>query len=408
MKKILKNQHEERIALKNDELNDAHLSTKIEQQINKANKPYSKQWKDWYIGTKLFSYIANIFSSLTQCFALFMFATATITGTPALLGIGILSVVLALLIEYLKRSAVDKFMFSAVWQKDFKGGTITKWLFMSLISVGASFYACTQLPKTYTQIANPIPPVDTAAVVAIYQKQIATQEKVLESQRSERKSDGRLRYGVSAKIDKTNERIDSLYKAQGDALLSATQAYQKAVDEKANKDESIGNLLAYCSIGLEVLFALALWYESKYLYNCALERNLLTEDDTIKTPKIEPTPVEPPTPINADTGHIAPTPSARKPIGFEIPQKQVEELPTPSRGIEVNTPIKSKNGDRSDGDRSTTITIREIKSNERECAHCKKVFKYKHWNAKYCSDECRKKAWELRRGDKLNSRRSKA
>jgi len=400
MKKILKNQHEERIALKNDELNDAHLSTKIEQQINKANKPYSKQWKDWYIGTKLFSYIANIFSSLTQCFALFMFATATITGTPALLGVGILSVTLALLIEYLKRSAVDKFMFSAVWQKDFKGGTITKWLFMSLISVGASFYACTQLPKTYTQIANPIPPVDTAAVVAIYQKQIATQEKVLESQRSERKSDGRLRYGVSAKIDKTNERIDSLYKAQGDALLSATQAYQTAVDEKANKDESTGNLLAYCSIGLEVLFALALWYESKYLYNCALERNLLGDEDTTEhiiiekveglEKEVKDLDVVEVNPLEEGKGHEAPhITSKRRPIGFEIP-------------------TKSKNGHRSDGDRSTTITVREIKSNERECAHCKKVFQYKHWNAKYCSDECRKKAWELRRGNKSNSRKSKA
>ena len=272
-KNILQNQHEERIASANEELNNEHLSNRVVKQIKKANRPYSRQWKDWYMGTRIFSYLANVFSTITQCFALFMFATATITNTPTLFGIAFLSINLALLIEYLKRGAVDKFMFAFVWQKNFNKITLSKWLFMSLISVGASFYACTQLPKTYTKLTASIPKIDSTSITAVYQDQIAIQEKVLESQRSERKSDGRLRYGVSTKIDKTNARIDSLYKAQEAALLAAKIDYDNIVKEQADKDEAIGYLLAYFSIGLELLFALALWYESSYLYKCALERN---------------------------------------------------------------------------------------------------------------------------------------
>ncbi len=48
------------------------------------------------------------------------------------------------------------------------------------------------------------------------------------------------------------------------------------------------------------------------------------------------------------------------------------------------------NGERINGERKT-----------RGCEHCHNEFEYKHWNAKYCSDDCRIAAWEGRTGRKF-------
>lgn len=47
-------------------------------------------------------------------------------------------------------------------------------------------------------------------------------------------------------------------------------------------------------------------------------------------------------------------------------------------------------------------------TNLRSCLHCKKDYQYKHHKQKYCSDDCRKKAWELRNGRKLKLKAKKS
>ena len=67
-------------------------------------------------------------------------------------------------------------------------------------------------------------------------------------------------------------------------------------------------------------------------------------------------------------------------------------------------------------DNRYTVTVRSEKdeqsnnnqieniSNTRTCKNCNTAFNYKHWNARYCSDNCRIESWEKRTGKKLKKK----
>jgi len=62
-------------------------------------------------------------------------------------------------------------------------------------------------------------------------------------------------------------------------------------------------------------------------------------------------------------------------------------------------------------DKDSYENRREAKSNnsskKRECEYCKTEYTYNHKKQKYCSDSCRGKAWEERKGTKLTKRKAK-
>lgn len=58
------------------------------------------------------------------------------------------------------------------------------------------------------------------------------------------------------------------------------------------------------------------------------------------------------------------------------------------------TPLPGSVSPGSNGERYTE----NVEGKTRHCQHCGKGFVKKHWNARYCSDECRVAAWELRTG----------
>ncbi|NJN77197.1 MAG: hypothetical protein HC803_01775 [Saprospiraceae bacterium] len=43
----------------------------------------------------------------------------------------------------------------------------------------------------------------------------------------------------------------------------------------------------------------------------------------------------------------------------------------------------------------------------RNCKNCGKPFVYKHWNKRFCSDECRIENWEKRTGKTLTKKSKK-
>ena len=101
-------------------------------------------------------------------------------------------------------------------------------------------------------------------------------------------------------------------------------------------------------------------------------------------------------------------PNQQNKIGFRydfthLKNKAANELPnekpifdTEKQGIDNNT--VNVNGER---------VIITLQPNERICLHCQTVFTYKHWNAKYCSDNCRIENWELRTGKTFNKLKTK-
>lgn len=74
------------------------------------------------------------------------------------------------------------------------------------------------------------------------------------------------------------------------------------------------------------------------------------------------------------------------------------------RPIGFNRP-SSSNGERLNAER---LTVNVAADKTRLCSHCGKSFSYLHWNARYCSDECRVASWENRTGAKLRKGTTKA
>ncbi len=71
------------------------------------------------------------------------------------------------------------------------------------------------------------------------------------------------------------------------------------------------------------------------------------------------------------------------------PDKPIPGGPEPDKKIGFKFSTENVNGER-------------VELSSKVCKHCGKEFEKKHWNAKYCSDECRIAAWEERTGKKMN------
>ena len=76
-----------------------------------------------------------------------------------------------------------------------------------------------------------------------------------------------------------------------------------------------------------------------------------------------------------------PTPPEHNKIGFKLPSNETNNV--------------QRDGQRNDK-----------KTDVKHCANCGKEFYKKHWNAKYCSDDCRIENWEKRNNKKLHLKKS--
>lgn len=99
-------------------------------------------------------------------------------------------------------------------------------------------------------------------------------------------------------------------------------------------------------------------------------------------------------------------PNQQNKIGFDydfthLKSKAANELPNENKEIDKAT--VNVNSERNNSER----IIITLQPNEKKCLHCQTVFTHKHWAAKYCSDNCRIAAWELRTGKTFNKPKSK-
>jgi len=99
-----------------------------------------------------------------------------------------------------------------------------------------------------------------------------------------------------------------------------------------------------------------------------------------------------------------------RPIGFNRNKKQPNnnQINNQTSGNESEdlSENKSMNLD-VDGDR-ITVTVPTEKNNKKRCVNCGKVYTYKHWNSKYCTDKCRIENWENRTGKTMNKKSKKS
>lgn len=93
------------------------------------------------------------------------------------------------------------------------------------------------------------------------------------------------------------------------------------------------------------------------------------------------------------------TTNHRQPIGFNRP-KNVNSLPSNDVSSEPSkASIRKSYND--------TLANSPSSSNERVCAHCSTSYTYRHHKQKYCTDDCRKRAWEAKTGKQLKLKKKK-
>jgi hypothetical protein len=114
---------------------------------------------------------------------------------------------------------------------------------------------------------------------------------------------------------------------------------------------------------------------------------------------------------------IPPPPPVEPPVLFAIDSKQSrkkveylddesdddESIKIPRRRIGFFLDPNDSNFHRYNGDRYGKESSHENPTEKvKGCLHCGTTFSYKHWNARYCSEQCRIAAWEQRTGRTLN------
>jgi len=120
--------------------------------------------------------------------------------------------------------------------------------------------------------------------------------------------------------------------------------------------------------------------------------------------------------IKDRSGHVPSITAKVRQIGFirdsdtktTSPQVGSHAVNTPNLTATIPTEYKLHNNRNSNNnDYRNNDDRRELQTNERTCKNCNSIFTFKHWNKRYCSDECRIEAWESRTGRRLNKARKR-
>lgn len=188
-----------------------------------------------------------------------------------------------------------------------------------------------------------------------------------------------------------NKNLNKLYddRKQFNASIQLLEAkdlakYERLLADHKGKIEGFGVVLGIIAILADgFLFAL-LWNIKKLKYEVVLvlkeRRKEVNPAEKHDQREKSTSSVNVQGDIIGDFGQISE--NQRRPIGFYIDRNG-------ERNILTVTTTEEK------------VKPKIIESEKlRTCKNCNKVFEYKHWNAQYCSDDCRWEAWRKRKKSK--------
>lgn len=322
----------------------------LKKEIGKGKQSTAKTAYPLYLSVLGLSYLGNFYSLFTLVFIACYMIVRSLTALPytLALGIGLFSgLALGLLLEYSKRAANDNFFRCAVFEGKYPLTWLIALVLTGAISVVSSFYACTVIP----QVASVPPPlVNIDSIQASYRAALA----VKQGQHKTITEKGTWRGTITRNNQKTLNALQvdiSNLEAERRTMLSQAKTKNKEILAKHKTETAAnGNLLAWCMVGSELMFILCFFYQKKYLYDSACERNMLQD------PANEIT----------DAGiNVAPslsTADGSRPIGFQMPKKKDDNRPEISMKGEI-----------------------------RRCEQCGTSYAVKRKDQRFCCASCRKK-----------------
>ncbi|TAH19314.1 MAG: hypothetical protein EAZ08_09085 [Cytophagales bacterium] len=280
---------------------------------------------------------------------------------------GIFSLLILSMLEYLKREILTSLSVSYFKAKSkkvaFKVWLLPVAILLTMLSVYTSFEGA-KLFVSQSDKSNIISDDYGARIAAL------TKEE----------TDFRKSISWKGKIDtynKTNAKILAGFEDRKAALHAEKN---KAVGTHQTDISSKGTNVAIFSLFMEILAICAFFFIAYVNFYVFVE----SHTQQISTAESESMPVEKIGFSSVPNSTIAPNNQSSK-VGFQFGSStSLEGISPEGKSLEGSTKII------------------QLQANERICKHCNKVFTFKHWNATYCSRECKNIAWEQRTGKKLN------
>lgn len=325
-------------------------------------KPYLESYKPLQITATAASYVFNLLSLATASGLLFLLLRQA-TGND--IAAGTITAVLLFLLEAAKRYTWSA-VFKNYWQySKLSGGLLAVSLLLFSISLCCSFFGAKKL-------------YSTAAVV----QTDSTSTRIIETLTAQIKGiDSDIK---TAKKMKWNGKVTG----EGQKALAALQE-QKAnivteITRQRQRQDSSTDLateskqieawqVAIITAVAELLFLLCAGYIQYYDWRSFVE---LATDHSAPPAQYKP--------INTDSfnGHSATISNEidqRQPIGFKLPGDDITKIVNENR---------------------TTTPAAKTKE-ARSCEHCQQAYIYNHRKQRFCSDLCRREAWQKKTGKVL-------
>ncbi len=319
--------------------------------------------------TKKFAFVALVLSLGSTLFSAFSahFYLLNIFNALGSFSISIILTVIVIgCLEYGKRDSLPQFFKAWFQYKKFDTVNFSIGIGLMALSIGSSFLGSHLIPS---QLAASPTTISIDSVSSKYDALILAKNKEAESYFNANNWKGRLDGSSRPTYNKLLSAKSTLEKNKAEAIKEAEASNKQTMIDHENKMESQGVQLGYITLGSELLLILLMGFIEYRDYRAVSQfahiQNYESNDVEVKevTTKI----------VNNTNSHDESRQDENRRVSEKTKPIQVSELRenTPKRKGIVN------------------------------CKHCSKEYVKNHHKQLYCSDNCRKLAYEKRTGKKF-------
>jgi len=379
-------------------------SESMEATLDKKFKHTTFSKRFWLVNLSLMflALAVQVASLITAGFMLYHY----FGNVPMLLRIPLLVVVI-LVIEIIKRIALDDVLKSAFQYREFESFSFVISMVFVGISIGISYGGASFVADLMVTEPTAIEPTlkNALTIENDYQEQIAGVQQERDTIRATRLYRGRISSKDQRSIDTHNETIKNLQGQQREELqilaqeneeltAAATTATAVLIAQARTKCQALRQQLEYAVIAFEMLLLLCLSFSWWYYDSCRQERLGLAETAAVEGETAAVVPLVTPAITAAVTaavqeGEAAPVLNQKK-IGF----------------VDYEVPKTTEENGSSTTEKSGNRTTEKELEYTRKCPVCETGFIHNSWNHTYCVEACKITAWEQRTNKKYVRRTS--
>lgn len=376
-----------------DELSQTHHEVQKETKLDKMFKPksFEQRWRFCNRVAIIVGYVCNYFSSITALsllFYLFYLAACPVFGSIFSIGLALIpSIIIVGAIEFVKRHTSDNFLQDVIQFKTFNFGLLLFLGACCTFSIATSFIGAKELPKHFPSSEplhlNSLYSLDSVLNIEslAHDNEIAIQKLRADTfKMANTNSKGSIRYGAIKPYAALEEELTALKNDKRAALKSLRAQYkvdkleaitQDKKESETDKEEKAETsiMLGMAAIFSELLFLLCMTGHWWFSWQAQKERyiNIDDENTTIVTPNVDD---------NRNDNRQEEHNQGNQRIGFKQPETDIDDNRNDNRPPHPQLPTC-------------------------ENPNCSKQYLPRHKKQKFCSEDCRKESWQIKKKRKL-------